>query len=200
MFLIAIYALTIQHEEFMKTLILATLLFAQTAFAEESKKFEMVSDMAALVTIQTDEEAIQAAGWIDGSDNQQFIDELLRLEGSALIKLKKQIELENCETNSSPDNSWIDGCGEVTITREVRTSFGRGGWASAGAGYTFFVGFTSDGTGRFFNSSHMVTLLEDIEAQTNEEGDFNGTLFKYVSLSNIQEVKTQDQASFKQTK
>ena len=184
----------------MKTLILATLLFAQTAFAEETKKFEMVSDMAALVTIHTDEEAIQAAGWVDGSDNQQFIDELLRMEGSALNKLKKQIELENCDSNSTPDNSWIEGCGEVTITKEVRTSFGRGGWASAGAGYTFFVGFTSDGTGRFFNSSHMVTILEDIEAQTNEEGDFNGTLFKYVSLSNIQEVRTEDQASFKATK
>lgn len=176
----------------MKTIAFATLLLAYSSFtmAETTKKYEQASDISATVTINTEEQdSTQAAMYVDASDNKQFIQEMLKLQGSPLAELKKKIELENCEQTSTPGNDWIDGCGQVVITEEVRTSFGRGGWMSAGAGYTFFVGFMSDGSGRFFEATHMVKIFEDCEAQTKEDtGEYNGVVLKLLSLEGIKEL------------
>jgi hypothetical protein len=157
-----------------------------SAFAEETRAFKKTSSTEATITIKTEEtDYVQAAAFVDAQENEEFIKQLLNDENSSLAKLVKEIELKNCEATSTPENKWIDGCGEVTITEAVRTSFGRGGWQSAGAAYTFFVGFTSDGTGRFFDASHTVTILESTEAQTNDNFDYNGTVLKYLALGEI---------------
>lgn len=178
----------------MKSLILGLLVLslANNTFASETRTYKKVSSTEATVVIKTEEtEYTQAAGYVDGQENEKFISELLKDSSSPLAKIVKEIELANCEQTSTPENTWIDGCGEVTITKEVRTSFGRGGWASAGAGYTFFVGFTSDGTGRFFDVSHMVTIFESADAQTNEEtADYNGEIIKTLQLSDIKKLET----------
>ncbi len=178
----------------MKALILGLLVLSlsNSVFAAETRTYKKADSTAATVSIKTEEtDYTQAAGYVDAQENEQFIAELLKDPSSPLAKLVKEIELANCEQTSTPENKWIDGCGEVTITEAVRTSFGRGGWASAGAGYTFFVGFTSDGSGRFFDVSHMVTIFEAAEAQTKEEsGDYSGEIIKYLSLSEIKKLET----------
>lgn len=169
-------------------IILSSLSFGVHAEVEK-RTFKKVSEKAALVTIQTEEtDGTQAAGYVDGHENAEFIKMLLKDKNSELSKLKKSIELENCETTSTDENKWIDGCGEVTFTPEVNTAFGRGGWMSGGANYTFFVGFTSDGTGHFFTATHMVTFSEDCEAQVNEQYEYNGIVLKQMVLENIKVV------------
>ncbi len=159
--------------------------------AEETRTYEKNSNVQATVTIKTEEtDSTQAAAYVDAKENEAFIKELLADPTSPLAKIKKEIELENCEANSTPDNSWIDGCGEVTVTDFVRTSFGRGGWMSAGAGYTFFIGFTSDGSGRFFSTTHMISIFEDVEAQVNPESfDYNGITLKILTLDEIKKLE-----------
>ncbi len=172
----------------MRTLVpfVMALTLSFNVMAEETRSFKKVSSSEATITIKTEEtDFVQAASFVDAKENEEFINQLLKDENSSLAKLVKEIELKNCEATSTPDNKWIDGCGEVTITEAVRTSFGRGGWQSAGAAYTFFVGFTSDGTGRFFDASHTVTISESADAQTNENGDYNGIVLKYLTLSEI---------------
>lgn len=163
--------------------------------AEETRTYVKDSGVQATVTIKTDEtDGTQAAGYVDAQENERFIKDLLADPTSPLAKLKKEIELENCEATSTPDNSWIDGCGEVTITEAVRTSFGRGGWMSAGAGYTFFVGFTSDGSGRFFYATHMVTISEGAEAQVNPETfEYNGIVLKVLTLDAVKKLEENKQ-------
>lgn len=167
-------------------LTLSNNLFADT----ETRTYKKISATEATVTIKTEEtDGAQAAGYVDAQENERFISELLKDPASPLYKIAKKIENDMCDSESTPDNSWIDGCGEVTITKEVRTSFGRGGWASAGAGYTFFVGFTSDGTGRFFDVSYMVTIGESADAQTDDNGEYNGIVIKSLSLAEVKKLE-----------
>lgn len=169
--------------------LLVILLLSSLSFglhAEEKRTFKKLSEKDAEVTIQTEEtDSTQAAVYVDGQENSTFINMLLKDKSSDLSKLKRSIELENCEETSTDENSWIDGCGEVTITSEVRTSFGRGGWMSAGATYAFFVGFTMDGSGRFFSATHMVTISEEAEAQTDGDFEYNGIVMKHLTLDEI---------------
>lgn len=168
------------------------------AFADETRTYEKVSEVDALVTIQTEEtDGTQAAMYVDGKENDRFVQEMLKDKTSPLSEVKKQIEMEMCQETSTDDRGWIDGCGEVTITEMVRTSFGRGGWMSAGASYTFFMGFTQDGTGRFFDVSHMVTIEEMTEAQVDEQDKYNGFVKKFLSLSSIKETKVNAHPSLK---
>ncbi|MGZ3789342.1 MAG: hypothetical protein ACXVLQ_12515, partial [Bacteriovorax sp.] len=120
-----------------------SLCLSMNLYAAEKRTYTKLNSTEAQVDIVTEEQAsIQAATYVDGKENERFIKDVMKDKNSPLYKLKLAIEKENCETNSTPDQSWIEGCGEVTITKEVRTSFGRGGWSSGGSGYTFFVGFT----------------------------------------------------------
>jgi len=176
----------------MKTLLLSLVALSLTSnlyAAEEQRSYKKTSSTEAVVTITTEEtDSTQAASYVDGKENETFIKDLLKDSSSPLAKLVKEIELQNCEETSTPDNSWIDGCGEVRITKTTLTSFGRGGWASAGAGYTFFVGFVSDGTGRFFESTHMVTITESADAQTNDNYDYSGIVLKTLNLVEIKKL------------
>ena len=183
----------------MKTLLLTSLLLLSNySLADESRTYKKISSVDALIEIKTEEQdSTQAAAYVDAQENDRFIQELLKDKESPLSQLKTQIELSNCETTSTEENDWIDGCGEVTITKSVRTSFGRGGWQSAGAAYTFFVGFTSDGTGRFFDVSHMVTITETAEAQIDAEYNCNGTVHKFLSLDTIVELERKAAPSLK---
>ena len=180
----------------MKLIILGLMVLSISAniHANETRTYAKDSGVQATVTIKTEEvDSTQAAAYVDAKENKKFIADLLADPTSQLYKIKKEIELANCEETSTAEESWIDGCGEVTITEEVRTSFGRGGWMSAGAGYTFFVGFTSDGTGRFFNSTYMVTISESVEAQTNNESfDYNGVIIKTLTLDEIRKLENRD--------
>lgn len=157
--------------------------------AEEKRTFKKISEKNAEVTIHTEEtDYSQAAAYVDGKENAAFIKMLLLDKSSELSRLKSEIELQNCEVNSTEDESWIPGCGEVTITPEIMTYFGRGGWKSAEAGYTFFIGFTHQGTGRFFAATHMVTIAEGAEAQVDDDYNYNGIVMKYLALINITEL------------
>ena len=48
-------------------------------------------------------------------------------------------------------------------------NYGRGGWASAGAGYRFFLPFEAAGTGRFTSMALGVAVAISV----NAEGDMN---------------------------
>ncbi len=180
----------------MKNIALSMLLLSLTlaTHAAETRTYKKVSPTVASVEILVDaEEPGQAGVYVDGKETKTFIKELLADPESPLYKLKKEIELANCEETSKGEQTWIDMCGEVTITPTIRTSFGRGGWADAGAGYTFFVGFTSDGTSRLFSVSHMVTINEGVEAEFSDQGEFVGKFIKTISFSAIKELETQTQ-------
>jgi hypothetical protein len=169
------------------TVMLCSLSFA--ALAEEGRTYNRKGNEAT-IEISEMEEGPQAAAYVDGQENEKFINDLLKDPESELYKLARQIEQENCEETSKPDEPWIDGCGEVTVTKEIRTSFGRGGWAGAGAVYTFFIGFTNAGTGHFFDVSHMINISEGVEAQTNDDGEFSGKLIKTLSLGTIKKLES----------
>lgn len=155
----------------------------------EKREYKKVNANEAVVTITTEEtDGTQAAVYVDAAENKKFIEELLKDPKSKLAQAVSDLEMSTCGANSTPENPWIDGCGEVTITDAVRTSFGRGGWMSAGAGYTFFVGFTSDGSGRFFDVSYMVTISEGAEAQVKGDDSFeySGVVLKSLSLDKVE--------------
>lgn len=171
------------------TLFIVLSLIMVNSFAQESRNYTKISSSEATVTIKTEEtDSTQGAVYLDGAENERFIQDLLLDNNSELAKLKSKLEMDNCGELSSKDSPWINGCGEVEITDLVRTSFGRGGWFGGYAGYTFFIGFRNDGTGRYFESSHMVTIFEGTEAQTNENGDYSGVVEKTLSLGQITEL------------
>jgi hypothetical protein len=163
-----------------------------SAMTAEKRSYTKINSSEAQVKIETDQkDSIQAASYVDGLENSKFIQDMLADKKSILYKLKSNIEQENCKQNSTPGKVWIDGCGEVTLTREVKTSFGRDGWMSGGGSYTFFVGFTNDGSGRFFDVSHMVIISERAEAQTKKDGSYSGVIIKSLDLVKIKKIDDQ---------
>lgn len=164
------------------------------AMAQDSRTYTKVSSSKAIVTINTpDEDSVQAAIYLDGAENEKFIQDLLKDKNSELAKLKAKLELENCGEVSTDDNAWIDGCGEVHISDAVNTDFGRSGWMGGFSGYSFFVGFRSDGTGRFLSSNHLVQIFESTEALVDTEGEYTKTVEKTLSLGKIIELPSSDQ-------
>jgi hypothetical protein len=151
----------------------------------ETRDYVKLGSEESSVTIKTiEEDYTQAANYLDGRENKKFVEEMLKDKTSRLGKLADEIIKENCDIISQED----DTCGWVTVTDSVRTSFGRAGWASGGSGYTFFIGFTFHGTGRFFDVSHMITISETVEAKTDDEGNYNGTIMKALNLGNITRI------------
>ena len=173
------------HTIFLTILILTSL----GVQSKESRIYKKLNSLEAQVIIKTDDkESIQAANYADGTENSQFINDMLMDKNSILSKLKSSIEKDNCGEISPTGQLSVDGCGHVTLTSEVRTSFGRGGWMSAGGSYTFFVGFTNDGTGRYFDVSHMVVISESTEAQTKSDGTYSGVILKSLTLVKIKRI------------
>lgn len=176
--------------KFLATISLFVLIIGQ-AHADSTYKIsytKMDANSAQVIIATGPEGESQAAVLVNGEQNQQFIDELLKDKSSKLAQLKAQIEMENCETTSTDTETYIDGCGEVRITPAVVTSFGRGGWASAGAGYTFFVGFVEAGTGRFFEATYMIKMSESVEAIGGENDEFDGTFLKLLTLDEVKKL------------
>jgi hypothetical protein len=170
-------------------LVFAFVLFSISAGADEVRTYKKLNSSQAEVVIQTvEQDSTQAAAYVDGLENEQFVNDLLKDKNSLLYKLKHDIEIENCDHASTTESSWIPGCGEVTLTARVRTSFGRGGWDAGGAAYTFFIGFTEEGTGHFFDVSHMVTISESVLAQTNSAGDYSGKIIKTLNFGKITRI------------
>lgn len=174
----------------MKTILLIlTISIALNANALEKRTYTKTNSSEAQVRIETvEKDATQVSNYADGRENAKFIEDMLNDHNSILYKLKLSIENENCKQNSSADKAWIEGCGQVTLTSEVRTSFGRAGWMSCGGSYTFFVGFTDEGSGRFFDVSHMVTISETAEAQTLKNGNYSGVIIKTLNLVKIKRI------------
>jgi len=176
----------------MKGLILGllALTLSVNVFAGETRVYKKTGATTATVTIKTEEtDSTQAAVYVDAQENKRFIQQILKDPKSPLAILVKKIETENCE---DPTEGY---CGSITMTDAVGTSFGRGGWMSAGATYSFFVGYTEAGTGHFFAVSHIVTISESAEAQTKTDGDmeYSGVVLKTLSLDSIKEVKLFDE-------
>jgi hypothetical protein len=155
-------------------------------FAGESRNYFKISSSKAQVKIITEErDSTQAAAYVDGKENDKFIQDMLKDKSSKLFKIKQTIESENCSRTSIPIAKWIAGCGEVTLTKLLQTSFGRGGWESGGATYTFFVGFTTEGSGHFFEVYYMVVISETAEADKTSSGDYAGSITKTLNLSKV---------------
>lgn len=173
----------------MKSLVLVLIFLSSLSHAGEIRKYKKINSSQSEVIIQTVEhDSTQASSYVDGKENQQFIQDLLDDNTSLLFKLKQQIEKEYCGKTSTVQIRHIDGCGEVELTNDVMTSFGRGGWDSGGASYTFFMGFREEGTGHFFDVSHMVTIGESVLAETTSAGDYAGRVIKTLSFGRISRI------------
>lgn len=177
----------------MKIILLAlVVVMSFNAQAFEKRTYTKISSSEAQVKIETEQKDFtQAATYLDGQENAKFIQDMLNDNKSILYKLKSDIEKENCQQLSSPNKSLIENCGEVTLTREVRTSFGINNWMSGGGTYTFFVGFTNTGSGKYFDVSHMVTISERAEAQTLRDGRYSGVIVKSLYLVKIKSIDEQ---------
>lgn len=173
-----------------KNAALLLLLFTAGAQAADTRTYTKISSKEARIKIDTvQKDSIQAAVYLDGQENKKFIQDLMEDKNSPLYKIKLSLEKENCGTIST--KKWIAGCGQVTITDEVRTSFGRAGWESGGAGYTFFMGFTNEGSGHFFDVSYMITISERSEAKANKQGEYLGVVMKTLDLARIKKLDEQ---------
>lgn len=169
-------------------LLLALSFLTSLAFAE-TRDYKKTGPMTAQVVITTDtKDSIQAASYIDGLEIKKFIAELLVDPDSSLAIAKKEIEIENCGEEASPANNNLANCGKVMATGFVQTSFGRGGWMECGASYTFFLGFQSTGSGRFFEATRMAQIREEVSAHVDENLNYTGQLTKSLSLENIETI------------
>lgn len=173
----------------MKAIILGLLVLSFAAHADEStekRSYKKTSSVEAVVTItEENSEGTQAAIYVDGIESNRFVADLAADQNSPLAKAIKEIEMENCGETSAESLGYIEGCGSVEITNSVQVSFGRGGWASAAQSSIYFVGFRFDGTGHYFDSNYMIKVSESVEAQTDENGEYNGTLLKVYTLDKV---------------
>jgi hypothetical protein len=174
----------------MKNILIGVVLFSTfCAHAAEKRSYIKINSSEAQVTIETNlQETVQASQYVDGKENAQFVKDLLSDNKSLLSKIVSTIEIENCKNKYSSFNQSIVDCGAITITNEVLTSFGRDGWMSSGGSYTFFVGFTSEGSGRYFEVSHMVVISENVEAQIKKDGNYSGVIIKTLNLVGIKRI------------
>lgn len=160
-----------------------------SAHAIEPKKILKTGANSATVRIETEEkDGTQVAAYIDASEMPEFIQIMLNDPTSELSKIKRELEMENCQETSTTPDGYIPQCGAVEWTDLVQTSFGRGGWMSAGAAYTLFVGFRFDGTGRFFESTHMVVLSESAEAVVDSDMNYTGFITKDLRLEKAERL------------
>ena len=171
----------------MKSILISLfLLISINVRASEKRIYTKLNSREARVVIATsDIDLVQAASYVDGYENEKFINDMLNDKNSILFKLKSEIEKESCIGMNKVER---EECGHVTLTSEVKTSFGRNGWMSAGGSYTFFVGFTFNGTGRFFEATHMVVISETAEAQVKKDGKYSGVITKSLYLVKIKKI------------
>lgn len=173
----------------MKLLAALAISFLVTAAnASETRVFTKTSATTATVTISGKDIENQAANYIDNEEFEQFVTMMMADPQSPLAKLVKSIEQEYCNETAEVPGGYIGACGSIHFSKSVVTSFGRGGWMSAAATHSFFVGFRSDGTGRFLESSHLVHVNESVEAQVDKDFEFTGVMIKTYSQPSITDL------------
>lgn len=166
----------------MKTILALMILISLNAKAFEKRTYTKINSSEAEVRIETEEgKATPAVFYADGRENEKFIQDMFTDKKSILYKLKSDIERENCQSS-------LQGCGLVTLTREVRTSFGNSGQMACGGSYTFFAGFTNDDSGKTFDVSHMVVIAERTEVLTKKNGNHSGVIIKTLNLVKIKRI------------
>lgn len=160
------------------------------ALAFEKRTYTKINSSEAQVKIETEQKDFtQVENYLDGLENTKFIQDMLNDKKSILFKLISEIEIENCHQPVIANKLLTGDCGEVTLTKEVRTSFGVSNDMSGGGTYTFFVGFTNAGSGKYFDVSHMVTISERAEAQTLKDGRYSGVVLKSLYLVKIKSIE-----------
>jgi len=171
----------------MKALILGLLALTISSHAQaESRIYKKTSSVEAVVTItEESNDGTQAAVYVDGIESERFVSDLAADKNSPLAKAIKELEMEVCGETSTSPLGYIEMCGSVEITNPVQVYYGRGGWAEAGQTSVYFVGFRHDGTGHIFNSSYMIKVSEVVVAQSDDNGQYTGTLLKVYTLDNV---------------
>jgi hypothetical protein len=158
--------------------VVSTLIFTSTSFAADKRVFSKINADEAEVKITTEStDTPQAAMYVDGVENKEFISMMLSDAKSQLATLAAKIAKESCD----PD----DKCGDVELTSTVLTAFNRGGWQEGHGERTFFVGFRYYGSGLEFSSSHMVTFSEDVVANVDQNDEYVGTIKKSLKLIRV---------------
>jgi len=175
----------------MKILLLGlVILMSFNALAFEKRTYTKINSSEAQVKIETEQKDFtQVENFLDGRENGKFIQDMLKDKKSILHKIISDIEIDNCQQPIIANKSVTEDCGEVTLTKEVRTSFGISNGMSGGGTYTFFVGFTNAGSGRYFDVSHMVTISERAEAQTSKDGRYSGVVLKSLYLVKVKSIE-----------
>ena len=158
--------------------VISSLIFSSLSYAADKREFSKVNADEAAVKITTEDTSTpQAAMYVDGVENAQYISMMLADPKSQLAILAAKIAKESCD----PD----DKCGDVELTNTVMTAFNRGGWQEGHGERTFFVGFRFYGSGLEFTSSHMVTFAEDVVADVDQNDDYVGTIRKTLKLIRV---------------
>ena len=105
----------------------------------DKRTYTKLNSSEAIVRIETeDRQSVQASSYVDAKENDYFIKDLMNDKNSKLFHLKELIEKENCLKIN---------CGNVTLTKEVQTSFGREGWSSSGGAILFLQALPVRGRG-----------------------------------------------------
>ncbi|MGE4133644.1 MAG: hypothetical protein AB7F86_18550 [Bdellovibrionales bacterium] len=158
---------------------LLTVFATSQAFAQIYSEEEIVKELPSTeygvfrfeVTTK-DEGSIQAAN-LTRPNLSAIYERLLQTNGALKTQVEKIYEANDC----TPDGKYKDGddmfCGSVSTLDEGNTvlwSYGRGGWASAGAMFKSFLTFTGAGTGRYTDAVLEVTTSVSVEAHQLEEG------------------------------
>lgn len=162
----------------------------QNAFASVEKRiFTKLNSKKVEIRIDTIErDMTDASAYVDGRENQQFIDALLGDKQSKLAEVKLKIEKDFCADPLKIHETWIEGCGEVSRSKESMTSFTKTGWNRGAATYSYLMGFTSEGSGKHFFPTHRVSFLETASAQIKSEGHYSGVILKSIELTSLQEL------------
>lgn len=171
----------------MKKMWFACVIFqlASTAFAADHRTFQKLGADSAQVLIKTSAAAVQAADYVDGVENSQFLNMMKSDAKSTLSQLVRKLEMDYCGENSSSPDGWIPFCGRIEMAKEVQTSFARGGWMEAGGSYSVFVGFREAGTGKELTMSHLFVFDEEVLAEVDSNGTFLGRLKKTLKYQKI---------------
>lgn len=112
----------------------------------------------------------QAAAYVNPKLEDLYVRTIAEYE--PLQKTIKKIYADyGCVGASSPEDADNELCGhlnELGVSNTVLWSYGRGGWADAGAMKKSFISFTQDGSGGFTDVVLEVTTLIDVSAITWE--------------------------------
>lgn len=156
-----------------------------TANASEDVWRELPSENPAIIRLQVTTSEGQAASFVDQEKVMLYAERLLADPRYQALAAARYAE-SGCDAdgtnqndpNTPDDDEWADSpCGsylsDISDGNTVLWSFGRGGWASAGAEYRTFVTFMEAGTGRFTSVAFAVHSNISVESDTWDGGETN---------------------------